>query len=154
MSILLACGTISLVAGPDAEDPQFAERPPEIREMVDEDEDFAPPAQEYVFNPVQAQSELKIGNFYWKKGSHRAAERRYLEATRWDTGLAEAYRRLGMAREKLSEPAAAATAYTRFLEIEPTGKTARKVRARLATLAKSRTGESSADPKRTGGTRR
>ena len=105
--------------------------------MVDEDEEFAPPQQEYAFNPVQARNELKVGIFYAKKGSHRMATLRYLKATRWDSRLAEAFRRLGMALEELSEPDAAASAYRRFLQIEPEGKTARQVRQRLAALERA-----------------
>ena len=130
-------GTVGLWASPDGDAPGFKERPEEPAVMVDEDEEFAPPQQEYAFNPVQARNELKVGIFYAKKGSHRAAALRYLEATRWDSGLAEAFRRLGMAREKLSEPDAAASAYRRFLEIEPNGKAARQVRQRLAAMERA-----------------
>lgn len=111
----------------------FAERPEEYPELVDEDEEFAP-RQVYAFNPVQAQKELKVGNYYAKKGSHRAAARRYLEATRWDTNFAEAYWRLGQAREKLEESDEATAAYARFLALEPNGSRARQIRRRLERL--------------------
>lgn len=111
----------------------FAERPEEYPELVDEDEDFAP-RQVYAFNPVQARKELKVGNYYAKKGSHRAAARRYLEATRWDSNLAEAYWRLGQAREKLDEADEATAAYARFLALEPDGSRARQIRRRLERL--------------------
>lgn len=138
MPLMLAIGgTVGLWASPDGDAPGFKERAEEPAVMVDEDEEFAPPQQEYAFNPVQARNELKVGIFYAKKGSHRAAALRYLEATRWDSGLAEAFRRLGMAREKLSEPDAAASAYRRFLEIEPNGKAARQIRQRLAALERA-----------------
>ncbi|MDE0101954.1 MAG: hypothetical protein OXN89_06205 [Bryobacterales bacterium] len=135
--ILVIGGAAGLWAGPDGSAPKFSERTEEPAVMVDEDEEFAPPQQEYAFNPVQARNELKVGNFYAKKGSHRAAALRYLEATRWDSGLAEAFRRLGMVREKLSEHEAAASAYRRFLEIEPDGKAARQVRQRLAAVERA-----------------
>ncbi len=102
--------------------------------MVDEDEDFAQPERTYAFNPVQALNELKVGNFYAKKGSHKAAATRYLEATRWDAGLAEAFWRLGMTREKLDQPQEAIRAYAGYLRIEPQGKKARDVRRRLEKL--------------------
>ena len=119
--------------GPDS----FAERPEEYPELVDEDEQFAPREQVYAFNPVQARNELKVGNYYAKKGSYRAAAGRYLEATRWDPNFGEAYWRLGMAREKLSQPSEAIEAYSRYLSIEPTGKKARSVRRSLQTLRKA-----------------
>src|SRR5262249_43785686 len=40
--------------------------------LTEEDEDLLPQT-EYVFNPIQAQRDVKIGDFYAKKGNHRAA---------------------------------------------------------------------------------
>ena len=102
--------------------------------LVDEDEDYAPRRQEYAFNPVQARNELRVGIFYTKKGSHKAAAGRFLEATRWDSNLAEAYWRLGMAWEKLGQPIKAIEAYARFMEIETDSKKSRQVGKRLGRL--------------------
>ena len=96
------------------------------------EEDQALVDKEYAFNPLQAQKELQTGNFYFKKGSYRAAANRFLEATRWNPGYAEAYLRLGEAREKLKEPAEARKAYEKFLELEPKGKDATEIRKKLA----------------------
>ena len=131
-------GTLPVLAEEGAEGPDsFAERPEEYSELVDEDEQFAPKEQVYAFNPVQARNELKVGNYYAKKGSYRAAAGRYVEATRWDPNFAEAYWRLGMAREKLAQPTEAIEAYSRYLAIEPTGKKARSIRRSLDTLRKA-----------------
>ncbi len=75
---------------------------------------------EYTFNPIQARKEMKVGDFYFKKGSFRAAALRYERATKWEPGLAEAYYKLGEAREKLDEPALALAAYQKYLELAPT----------------------------------
>ncbi|MCB1022332.1 MAG: hypothetical protein KDC27_20550, partial [Acidobacteria bacterium] len=56
------------------------EPPPQTQPMRDEDEDVLPQT-EYAFNPIQAKKDMKIGDFYSKKGNHRAAAARYLEAT-------------------------------------------------------------------------
>ena len=115
----------------------FSERPEVSPEFVDEDEDYAPRQQTYAFNPVQARNELKVGNYYSKKGSHKAAAGRYLEATRWDANFGEAYWRLGMAREELGQPREALEAYANYLAIEPRGKKASQIRARAEKLRKS-----------------
>ena len=115
----------------------FAERPPEHSQLVDEDEDFAQPEQTYAFNPVQANKELKVGNYYFKKGSYAAAATRYLEATRWDSNFADAFWRLGMTHEKLQNPREAIAAYTRYLAIDPTSKKRREVRLRLERMEQS-----------------
>lgn len=136
--LALLMGVPSALAEEEAQGPDsFAERPEEYPELVDEDEQFAPREQVYAFNPVQARNELKVGNYYAKKGSFRAAAGRYVEATRWDPNFGEAYWRLGMAREKLNQPAEAFEAYSRYLAIEPTGKKARSVRRTLETLRKA-----------------
>ena len=130
----LACATAAGAQGPADDSQGFAERPEEYRELVDEDEQYAPARQVYAFNPVQARNELKVGLYYSKKGSHRAAAGRYLEATRWDSNFAEAYWRLGMAREKLDQRPQAIEAYARYLQIEPSGRKAREIGKRLAKL--------------------
>ena len=137
LSVALLCAPPAVADDESAAPPRFAERPEEPEEfggLVDEDEQYATRQQDYAFNPVQARKELMVGIHYTKKGSHRAAAGRYLEATRWDTNLAEAYWRLGMAREKLAQAAEAIDAYTQFLNIEPTGKKARGVGKRLEKL--------------------
>ena len=135
--LLLVGAPLALAEEDEKGPPSFAERPEEYSELIDEDEQFAPKKQVYAFNPVQARNELKVGNYYSKKGSYRAAAGRYLEATRWNPSFAEAYWRLGVARENLNQPAEAIEAYTRFLGIEPTGRRSRSVRQSLEHLRKS-----------------
>ena len=137
---LLAAGFLLIAAVIPAQDPQFQDIP-------EEDESLATKT-EYTFNPIQAAKELKVGNFYWKKGSYRAAAGRFEEATKWDPGLAEAQFRLGEAKEKVAEKElvetkkklvleAARTAYEKYLELEPKGKHAQDARKHLAKLPKS-----------------
>lgn len=101
--------------------------------LIEEDEDIVAPT-EYVFNPIQAKKDLKVGEFYAKKGNHRAAAGRYLEATKWNPGLAEAYWKLGRAREKLNQPTLALEAYRKYVELESDGKLVRETRKRIAEL--------------------
>jgi tetratricopeptide (TPR) repeat protein len=107
---------------------QQEQAPPE------EDESLVP--KEYSFNPLQAAKELKVGNYYFKKGSYRAAAQRYNEATKWDGTLAEAYLRLGEAKEKQHDKKAAAEAYAKYLELAPEAKDAADVKKRLEKVRK------------------
>lgn len=77
---------------------------------------------------------MQVGNFYFKKGSYRAAAGRFLEATKWNPGLAEAYLRLGETYEKLKEVDQARQAYQKFLELDPKHKQANEVRKKLKAL--------------------
>ena len=81
---------------------------------------------------MQAQKELQIGNYYFKKGSYTAARGRFLEATKWNPNYAEAYLRLGETYEKLKDRPASRKAYEKYLELEPKGKEAAGIRAKLA----------------------
>jgi tetratricopeptide (TPR) repeat protein len=100
------------------------------QEPPEEDPSLAP--KEYSFNPLQAATEMRVGNFYFKKGNYRAAALRYAEAAKWDPNLAEAYLKLGEAREKQRDKKGAAEAYAKYLEVAPDGKEAAEVKKRLA----------------------
>jgi tetratricopeptide (TPR) repeat protein len=100
-------------------------------EPPEEDEELIP--KEYAFNPLQAQKELTVGNFYFKKGSWRAAAGRFEEATKWNPGFADAWLRLGEAREKLKDVKGAREAYRKFLDLADDKRVA-EVKKRLASL--------------------
>ena len=110
--------------------------PPATQEQEPPEEDTSLVPKEYSFNPLQASKELKIGNYYFKKGNYRAAAQRFTEATKWDGTLAEAYLRLGETREKQHDRKAAAEAYTKYLEIAPDAKDAADIKKRLAKSGK------------------
>jgi len=105
------------------------------------DKDGLPPEEnkslavkDYAFNPIQAQKEIRTGNYYFKKGSYRAAAGRFEEATKWNDGEPEAWLRLGEAEEKLKDSKAARNAYTKYLELASDAKNADEVRKRLEKL--------------------
>ena len=84
-----------------AQDKEKQEKPdPQYQEPPEEDVAIAP--KDYVFNPLQATKEVRIGNYYFKKGSYKAAAHRFEEALKWNPGLADAAFRLGESREKLN----------------------------------------------------
>ncbi len=103
---------------------------PKQQEPAEEDATLT--EKPYAFNPLQAQKEMKVGNFYAKKGSWKAAANRFREATKWNPGLAEAYYRLGEAEEKLNDSKLARQAWARFLELAPNDKRAEEIRKRTA----------------------
>jgi Tfp pilus assembly protein PilF len=102
------------------------QKPPEPPE---EDESLKP--KEYGFNPLQATKEIKVGEYYMKKGKHTAAAKRFEEATRWDPGNAEAWLRLAEVREKMKNDVAAKEAYAKYLEVAPDAKNAAAIRKKL-----------------------
>ena len=115
-----------------------APQEPDEVEPPEEDESLKP--KEYTFNPLQAEKELKVGAFHFKRGNWKGAAMRFEEATKWNPSLAEAWRRLGEVREKVFDDPGAIAAYKRYLETAgDDAKEAKQVKAvqkRLGELAK------------------
>lgn len=103
---------------------------PTVEEPPEEDSTLVE-AKEYVFNPLQAEKELKTGNFYAKKGNYKAASLRYKEATKWNPGMAEAWLKLGEAMEKRKDKKAASEAYSKYLELAPDAKNVADIKKKL-----------------------
>lgn len=102
------------------------------KEQEPPEEDISSTEKEYSFNPLQAEKELKAGDFYFKKGNYKAASRRFQEATKWDPNSAPAFLRLGQSAEKMKDSKAAHEAYAKYLELAPDSKEAESVRKKLA----------------------
>lgn len=99
-----------------------------------EEDESAKPSHIYTFNPLEAQSCVQVGNEYFKAGKYRPAIMRFQEATRWNTGYAEAYLRLGQASEKIKDFAGAKRAYSKYVELSPDAKNAAEIRKKIASL--------------------
>ena len=100
----------------------------------EEDESLATTTEEYSFNPLQAEKDVRVGNYYFRKGSYRAAALRFRRATKWNEGYAEAWLRLGEAEEKQKDDKAAHEAYAKYLELSPEAKNAPEIRKKLEKL--------------------
>lgn len=131
------------VAAQEASEPPRDPAPPARTEEPapplppEEDQAFATP-KEYSFNPLQAKKELKIGRFYFKKGSFKAAALRAQEALKWDDSLLDAYLMLGEARERMQDTNGARKAYSQFLELaRDNAKERKEIEKRLQSLAKA-----------------
>ena len=105
--------------------------PTSDKEEVPPEEDTAMGEKTYSFNPLQAQKEVQTGNYYYKKGSYRAAEGRFKEATLWNNGYDEAWLRLGETEEKLRDRKAAREAYEKYLELASDQKKVSEIRKKL-----------------------
>jgi tetratricopeptide (TPR) repeat protein len=104
------------------------------QQEVPPEEDTSLAVKEYAFNPLQAENELKIGNFYFKTGKYRSAAMRFQEATKWNEGYSDAWLRLGETEEKLKDSKAAKEAYTKYLELAADAKNAAEIRKKLQKL--------------------
>jgi tetratricopeptide (TPR) repeat protein len=141
MSRSIAALVLLAVSPLFAQDPQLKKRGETTPAPQVLDKDGLPPEEnksiavrEYAFNPLQAQKEIRTGNYYFKKGAFRAAAGRFEEATKWNEGEPEAWLRLGEAEEKLKDHKAASKAYAKYLELATDAKNADEIRKKLEKL--------------------
>ena len=128
LAILLAGGVLFAADELKKERPKPATA---AEEEIPPEEDTGLAVQEYSFNPLQSDKEVRIGNYYFKKGSFRAAAKRFLEATKWNAQNPDAWLRLAETQEKQKD-SAAREAYTRYLELEPNAANAVEIRKKIA----------------------
>jgi tetratricopeptide (TPR) repeat protein len=100
------------------------------QEPPEEDESLKP--KTYSFNPLEAEKDLKVGLYYFKKGNFKASTNRFREATLWNPTFAEAFLRLGESEEKLHDKKAADDAFTKYLALAPDAKDADAIKKKLA----------------------
>lgn len=108
--------------------------PPEEANPPEEDESVKP--RTYAFDPLEAQRNINVGNFYMHQGTergYRAAVGRYEDATKYNPNSAEAFFKLGEAEAKLKNKDAATAAFRRVLQLAPDSKFARQAKKKLNT---------------------
>jgi outer membrane protein assembly factor BamD (BamD/ComL family) len=111
---------------------------PQQQQQAPPEEDEQEKPKEYSFNPLQAEKEMRVGNFYFHKGDFRAAANRFREATNWNPTAPEPYLRLGESEEKQRSWKAAREAYEKFLELAADDKRAPEVRKKLEKISKDK----------------
>ena len=132
-SLIFAAASVGLTRA-YPQPPQPPVKPPVKQEPVEveppeEDESLKP--KEYSFNPLEAQRDLRTGEYYFKKGNFKAAAKRFEEATLYDPNYAEAFLRLGEAREKLHDKKGAKLAYQKYLELKPDSRMAASLKKKI-----------------------
>jgi tetratricopeptide (TPR) repeat protein len=103
-----------------------------VEEPPEEDPSAVP--KTYDFNPIEAEKEVKVGRYYLKKGSLKAALNRFEDASKYNPQFADAFLLLGETREKLKDKKGAKEAYEKYLALAPDAKDAREVRKRMEKL--------------------
>jgi tetratricopeptide (TPR) repeat protein len=136
---LLLAGSIALPARQqttpqEPPKPQLEQRePPKTsgKQALPPEEDKSFLSEDHSFNPLQSQKSVQVGDEYYKIGKLNGAAYRYKDATLWNDGNAEAWRKLGTVEEKLKDKQAAKDAYTKYLELSPDAKDAASIRKKL-----------------------
>ena len=102
-----------------------------VQEQVPPEEDESLKPKVYPFNPLEAENDVKVGNFYFRQGKYKAALNRFREATRYNPSFPEAFLRLGDAEEKMGDKQAASDAYQKYLELAPDAKNAESIKKKI-----------------------
>jgi tetratricopeptide (TPR) repeat protein len=110
---------------------QKAQPAPDAEEQNPPEEDEALIPEKVPLNPMEAERNIKVGNFYWRKGKFRAALQRYELAARYNPSSPDAYFKVGEAEEKLSNSDAAKTAFERVIRLAPNTKLAQEAQKKL-----------------------
>lgn len=124
---LTACGQ-GLAQSPQPSTPQ-AQQVPDESTLPEDDESVAP--EKFVLNPLESERNIRVGNYYWRKGKFRAALQRYERATKFNPSSAEAFFKVGEAEEKLKNADAARLAFKKVVSLSPESKLAHEAKKKL-----------------------
>jgi tetratricopeptide (TPR) repeat protein len=145
--MLASAGIIPLLAGPPlrAQDPapesssKPAEEPapkkpdkPDKKHKSDTATQNAPDQPSW--DPLRAEKDIEVGQYYMRKGDVDAAIDRFQDATTAKPGYAVPFRYLGEAQEKKGLKKEAIKSYARYLDLVPRADDAEKVRKKIAKL--------------------
>ena len=145
---ILAAGALALggsvMARAQEPPPEPAEKPadaappakqkPPAKTNKDNATDSAP--DQPVWDPLRAEKDLEVGQYYMRKGDVDAAIDRFQDATVAKPGYAIPFRYLGEAQEKKGLKKPAIKSYQRYLDLVPHADDAEKVRKRIEKLYK------------------
>lgn len=109
---------------------------PAVQAPVEEppEEDPSAMPKTYDFNPIEAEKEVKVGRYYLKKGSLKAALNRFEDASKYNPQFAEAFLLLGETRQKLKDAKGAKEAYGKYIALAPGAKNAGEILKRMEKL--------------------
>ena len=142
--MLAAAGIILLVSGRPlrAQDPppESSSKPadtpapkkPDKKKKPDTATQNAPDQPSW--DPLRAEKDLEVGQYYMRKGDVDAAIDRFQDATTAKPGYAIPFRFLGEAQEKKGLRKEALKSYSRYLDLVPRADDAERVRKRIAKL--------------------
>jgi tetratricopeptide (TPR) repeat protein len=88
------------------------------------------------WDPLRAEKDLEVGQYYMRKGDVDAAIDRFQDATLAKPGYAIPFRHLGEAQEKKGLKKQAVKSYQRYLDLFPHAEDGDKIRKKIEKLYK------------------
>jgi tetratricopeptide (TPR) repeat protein len=125
---------VLLTSGLIAQEPKQQKTPPPKPQQQEEappEEDESLKPKVFSFNPLEADRDVRIGNYYFKRHNYPAALSRFQEAAKWNPNMADAYLHIGETAEKMKDKATAKQAYRKYLELAPDSKDAERLKKKV-----------------------
>ena len=91
-------------------------------------------ADQPTYDPLRAEKDLEVGQYYMHKGDVDAAIDRFQDATTAKPGYAIPFRYLGEAQEKKGLKKQAIASYSRYLDLYPHAEDGDKIRKKIDKL--------------------
>ena len=88
------------------------------------------------WDPLRAEKDLEVGQYYMKRGDYDAAIDRFSDAIEAKPGYAVPFKFLGEAQEKKGVKKKAIKSYQRYLDLVPRADDADKIRKKIEKLTK------------------
>jgi tetratricopeptide (TPR) repeat protein len=141
--MLVSAGIILLLQGPalqaQVQAPESSSKPPDApapkkpdKKQKDSATQNAPDQPSY--DPLRAEKDIEVGQYYMRKGDVDAAIDRFQDATTAKPGYAVPFRYLGEAQEKRGLKKQAIASYSRYLDLYPHAEDGDKIRKKIDTL--------------------
>jgi tetratricopeptide (TPR) repeat protein len=114
---------------PDSSRPKSSNKKPK-----DKDTPTNSATDQPTWDPLRAEKDLEVGQFYLKKGDLDAAIDRFQDAAAAKPGFAIPYRYLGEAQEKRGDKQEALKSYRRYLDLYPHAEDAKRIQKKIDKL--------------------
>jgi tetratricopeptide (TPR) repeat protein len=141
LGVFTLCGALARAQEPPPppDTPPDAAPPPSAKKTTpkknkDNAAESAP--DQPAWDPLRAEKDLEVGQYYMRKGDVDAAIDRFQDATLAKPGYAVPFRFLGEAQEKKGLKKPAIKSYQRYLELYPRAEDADKIRKKIEKLYK------------------
>jgi len=142
--MLAGAGIILLLAEPalqaQDQEPESSSKPsdapapkkPDKKQKPDSATQNAPDQPSW--DPLRAEKDIEVGQYYMRKGDVDAAIDRFQDATTAKPGYAVPFRYLGEAQEKRGLKKQAIASYSRYLDLYPHAEDGAKIRKKIDKL--------------------
>jgi tetratricopeptide (TPR) repeat protein len=135
-SLLLAVSACRAQNPPPGSSPKPPDAPPKSSGKQNKDSATQSAPDQPIWDPLRAEKDLEVGQYYMRKGDVDAAIDRFQDAIIAKPGYAIPFRFLGEAQEKKGLKKQAIKSYQRYLDLYPHAEDGEKIKKKIDKLYK------------------